>query len=131
MQPPKHTFEIGIFFHVLAHYEMGWRKAEDGFSSFFVKFFLCIEDFSKWNITNVLLNFEKSSKMAKIWQKMKKIHVQLSFNPLLKSTSKIPKSYFCKPSPPLIIWLPTRPQPICESFLTLADYTYTTCDTQD
>ena len=59
------------------HGEMGGRQIEQGFSSFFAIF----HDFSKWRAPKALCNFEKSSNMTKIWQKMKKRLVQLAFNP--------------------------------------------------
>ena len=67
--------------------EMGLTQDEQGFSSFFVKFF---DDFSKFQSTLSTLHFEKLSKMAEIWQKMKKSPIQLAFNPLLSK----PKSDF-------------------------------------
>ena len=52
-------------------------KVDQGFSSFFGVF----DDFSKWRALKVLRNFEKSSNVPQIWQKMKKSLVQLAFNP--------------------------------------------------
>ena len=48
--------------------EAWWRQIEQGFSSFFAIF----DDFSKFRSTFCALNFEKSSTMGKIWQKIKK-----------------------------------------------------------
>lgn len=52
----------------LTHFFNFWlvKISRQGFSSFLAKFL-------KWNVLDTLCNFEKSSKKAKIWQKMKKI----------------------------------------------------------
>lgn len=52
----------------LTHFFNFWlvKISRQGFSSFLAKFL-------KWNVLDTLCNFEKSSKNAKIWQKMKKI----------------------------------------------------------
>ena len=58
------------------HGEMGLGPIEQGFSSFFAKFFAYVFDnFSP----KELRNFEKSSNMPKIWHKMNKSLDQLIF----------------------------------------------------
>ena len=52
--------------------KMGWRQVEKELSLFFHQIFAIFDDFSKWSRTKkVLRNFEKSTNMAAIWQKMK------------------------------------------------------------
>ena len=50
----------------------------------FCQIFAIFDYFSKWNLPKALWNFEKSSNMPEIWQKMKKSLVWLSL-----------KSFFC------------------------------------
>ena len=52
-------------------------------------FFALFDDFSKWSVPKTLWKFEKSSNMAKLWQKMKKNLIQLAFNPILHHIMKI------------------------------------------
>ena len=59
----------------------GFGKCSEGklnkdFSLVFAKF-LALHDFSKWSMPKALWNFEKSSNMPKIGQKIKKGFVQL------------------------------------------------------
>ena len=60
--------------------EMCFRAlVELGFSSFFAKNFGIFDKFfSKWSMPNALWNFENSSNMPKICQKLKKGLVQLA-----------------------------------------------------
>ena len=61
--------------------------------------------FHSFTIIFSTLHFEKSSNMAKIWQKMKKSLVRLAFNPFLQYAyvyCTYPKPrFFCVPVPPL------------------------------
>jgi len=54
----------------------------------FLPIFDIFDDFSKFFSTVSALPFEKSSNMAKMYQKMRNCLVQLSLNPFLHSTSK-------------------------------------------
>ena len=51
------------------------------FLYFFCQMFAIFDDFSKWSPPKVLWRFEKSSNMAKLWQKKKNSFVQLASNP--------------------------------------------------
>ena len=50
-------------------------------------FFSIFDDISKWSVQKAMRIFEKSSKMAKIWPKMKKNLVQFEFSTFLALTS--------------------------------------------
>ena len=67
---------------------MGFWQVEHGFFSFFLPNFAIFDDCSKFYSTFGALHFEKSSNIAKIWQKMKKSLVQLALNAFLDGTSK-------------------------------------------
>ena len=57
------------FGYQMYHGEMGLRQVEQRHFFIFCQLFVIFDDFSKWS---TLKNFEKSTNMAKIWQKMKK-----------------------------------------------------------
>ena len=90
---------------------MGLRQVEQDFSSFFATFLKYLfDDVSNQSMQMVLQNFEKSSNMPKIWQKMKKSLVQLALNPFLHGTSitlnpgfGYPKHNFKAQQPVLIV----------------------------
>ena len=67
------------------------RHVEQGFSSFFAKFWANLMIFLKIRIAPSIF-YEKSTNLTKILQKMKKSLVQLAFSPLFHGTTGTRKS---------------------------------------
>ena len=69
---------------MLSNSNLGIPRVRPCFSIFFFIFsqiFAMFDDFLMWNAFNVIENFEKSSKMTKFWEKMKK----KSVSPMLET----------------------------------------------
>ena len=72
--------------------EMGiLRQVEQGFSSLFVEFLPYFKIFQSSSPPSVCSTL-KNKKMAKIWQKMKKSHVQLALHPFSWLIPVIPEN---------------------------------------
>ena len=79
-----------------------WNQPKNGFKASWTEpfFHFChiFVDFSKFCSTFSTLHFEKSSNMAKIWQNMKKTHIQLAFNLFPHGAGRYPKPRFRVPT---------------------------------
>ena len=76
---------------------MGLSQVENGFYSFLPIFWYIIDDFSKFCSPSGLLDFDKSSNEAKIWQTIKNLP-----NPFPHGTYKTRKTRFGYPSVTLV-----------------------------
>ena len=84
----------------------GWKASwKEFFVSFCHIFLSCLTIFPKSYRAFGVLDFEKSSNMAKIWQKMMKILLQLTFNTIFPWYCGYPKLEFRVPIPPVLVEL--------------------------